>query len=191
MPLHTTVHSQYIIKEFAFLKIAYNKHPIDCLCGCGCHIDGLEQNCSNSIDNALELLQSCIKPSNYASIFSEFKSLIYVLPCYCSVVCNIILYWTMLWWKPSAYCFNYVVYVGYIWWCSIRSNIEMHSYRPIAGILKTAGNYNSNNCLSLCQLWNYIQEESIMWWDLLVFKYIWYPFDKNDNLHGKATFNLW
>ena len=26
-------------------------------------IDGLEQDCSNSIPNALELLQSCTKPS--------------------------------------------------------------------------------------------------------------------------------
>ena len=26
------------------------------------HIDGLEQDCSNSISNALELLQSCTKP---------------------------------------------------------------------------------------------------------------------------------
>ena len=28
-----------------------------------CHIDGLVQECSNSIANALELLQSCTKPS--------------------------------------------------------------------------------------------------------------------------------
>ena len=27
------------------------------------YIDGLEQDCSNSIANALELLQSCTKPS--------------------------------------------------------------------------------------------------------------------------------
>ena len=27
------------------------------------HVDGLVQNCSNSIANALELLQSCAKPS--------------------------------------------------------------------------------------------------------------------------------
>ena len=30
------------------------------------HIDGLAQDCSNSIANAPELLQSCIKPSMYA-----------------------------------------------------------------------------------------------------------------------------
>ena len=29
------------------------------------HIDGLVQDCSNSIANALELLQSCSKPSIY------------------------------------------------------------------------------------------------------------------------------
>ena len=29
------------------------------------HIDGLVQDCSNSIANALELLQSCTKPSTY------------------------------------------------------------------------------------------------------------------------------
>ena len=28
-------------------------------------MDGLVQDCSNSIANALELLQSCTKPSNY------------------------------------------------------------------------------------------------------------------------------
>ena len=28
-------------------------------------IDGLVQDCSNSIDNAMELLQSCAKPSIY------------------------------------------------------------------------------------------------------------------------------
>ena len=32
------------------------------------HIDGLVQDCSNSIANALELLQSCTKPSIYASL---------------------------------------------------------------------------------------------------------------------------
>ena len=30
------------------------------------NLDGLAQDCSNSIANALELLQSCIKPSIYA-----------------------------------------------------------------------------------------------------------------------------
>ena len=30
-----------------------------------CDIDGLEQNCSNIIANALELPQSCTKPSIY------------------------------------------------------------------------------------------------------------------------------
>ena len=29
------------------------------------NIDGLVQDCSNSIANALELLQSCTKPSTY------------------------------------------------------------------------------------------------------------------------------
>ena len=29
------------------------------------HFDGLVQDCSNSISNALELLQSCTKPSIY------------------------------------------------------------------------------------------------------------------------------
>ena len=32
------------------------------------HIDGLVQDCSNSIANALELLQSCTKPSIYESM---------------------------------------------------------------------------------------------------------------------------
>ena len=33
--------------------------------GCKDNIDGLVQDCSNSITNALELLQFCTKPSNY------------------------------------------------------------------------------------------------------------------------------
>ena len=36
--------------------------------GCKCdtdHVDGFVQECSNSIANALELLQSCIKPLMY------------------------------------------------------------------------------------------------------------------------------
>ena len=32
------------------------------------HINGLVQDCSNSIANALELLQSCTKTSIYASV---------------------------------------------------------------------------------------------------------------------------
>ena len=31
------------------------------------HIDGVVQDCSNSIPNALELLQSCTEPSTYYS----------------------------------------------------------------------------------------------------------------------------
>ena len=33
------------------------------------NIDGLVQDCSNSIANALELLQSCTKPSMYNDIY--------------------------------------------------------------------------------------------------------------------------
>ena len=36
------------------------------------HIDGLVQDCSNSIANALELLQSCTKPSIHASRFPQW-----------------------------------------------------------------------------------------------------------------------
>ena len=35
------------------------------LCKIATHIDGLVQDCSNSIANALELLQSCTKPSTF------------------------------------------------------------------------------------------------------------------------------
>ena len=38
------------------------------------YIDGLTQDCSNSIANALELLQSCNKPSKWAS--NELQSLV-------------------------------------------------------------------------------------------------------------------
>ena len=38
------------------------------------HIDGLVQACSNSIADALELLQSCAKPSiYYISMLSEWE----------------------------------------------------------------------------------------------------------------------
>ena len=42
------------VPTFIFLLQTWNCHP---------PIDGLEQDCSNSIANALELLQSCTKPS--------------------------------------------------------------------------------------------------------------------------------
>ena len=37
----------------------------DNICFCWCHIDGSVQDCSNSTANALELLQSCTKPSTH------------------------------------------------------------------------------------------------------------------------------
>ena len=36
------------------------------------NVNGLAQDCSNSIANALELLQSCAKPSTCISIFRNF-----------------------------------------------------------------------------------------------------------------------
>ena len=36
------------------------------------HIDGLAQDCSNSIANALELLQFCTKPLIWSVVFCEF-----------------------------------------------------------------------------------------------------------------------
>ena len=39
--------------------------------GCRCHIDGLVQDCSISIANALELLQSCTKPSIWPIFLME------------------------------------------------------------------------------------------------------------------------
>ena len=35
------------------------------------YIDGLAQDCSNSIANALELLQSCVKPSIFTHPFID------------------------------------------------------------------------------------------------------------------------
>ena len=35
------------------------------------HIDGLVQDCSNSIANALELLQSCTKPSTFTMVWAR------------------------------------------------------------------------------------------------------------------------
>ena len=47
-------------------------------------IDGLVQDCSNSIANALELLQSCTKPSIYAS--SGFYEFTHSLSISCSLI---------------------------------------------------------------------------------------------------------
>ena len=38
------------------------------------HIDGLMQDCSNSIANALQLLQSCSKPS-YVLLYCQFSTM--------------------------------------------------------------------------------------------------------------------
>ena len=43
------------------------------------YIDGLVQDCSNSIANALELLQSCIKPYIYMTVYPSM--LVVVLDC--------------------------------------------------------------------------------------------------------------
>ena len=40
------------------------------------HIDGLEQDCSNSNANALELLQSCTKPSTYGFQYAGYHGMI-------------------------------------------------------------------------------------------------------------------
>ena len=49
------------------------------------YIDGLVQDCSNSIANALELLQSCAKPSIFSHFLSSLKTekaqVLEILPC--------------------------------------------------------------------------------------------------------------
>ena len=40
----------------------------------GCYIDTLEQDCSNSIANALELLQSCAMPSIWCTMIIDIVS---------------------------------------------------------------------------------------------------------------------
>ena len=42
-------------------------------CSTSAESDGLAQDCSNSIANALELLQSCIKPSKYRNAGSSHE----------------------------------------------------------------------------------------------------------------------
>ena len=47
------------------------------------HIEGLVQDCSNSIANALESLQSCTKPRLYGALCSHFVISPYVaIPLY-------------------------------------------------------------------------------------------------------------
>ena len=43
------------------------------------YIDGLVQDCSNSIANALELVQSCTKPSIYNGNFCMVYETIYTM----------------------------------------------------------------------------------------------------------------
>ena len=60
--------------------------------------NGLAQDCSNSIANALELLQSCTKPSRYGMCFVCSKSDLCSVPvnAVIYVIC-IMIYWTALW----------------------------------------------------------------------------------------------
>ena len=50
----------YLYSEFIASTVAHNTTEVN--------IDGLVQDCSNFIANALELLQSCTKPSIYLSL---------------------------------------------------------------------------------------------------------------------------
>ena len=59
---HTGHRSIYLFNSKNKSNICY---PCIRCCVTEQHIDGLVQNCNNSIAYALELLQSCIKPSIY------------------------------------------------------------------------------------------------------------------------------
>ena len=80
---------------------------IEKICKNDCPLDGLVQSCSNSIDDALELLQSCTKPSNYVVLFILRRSVtVFVVRRHCrscSVRCRAVgqcnrtrwwMYWT-------------------------------------------------------------------------------------------------
>ena len=54
---------------------------------CQDYIDGLVQDCSNSIANALELLQSCTKPSTYS---------VHTLLCFVLLCFAVVWYWWIL-----------------------------------------------------------------------------------------------
>ena len=56
-------------------------------------IDGLVQDCSNSIANALELLQSCTKPSMYALV--NGKPLLEMISTYCHIDPRNMLKWNL------------------------------------------------------------------------------------------------
>ena len=56
-------------------------------------IDGLVQDCSNSIANALELLQSCTKPSMYALV--NEKPLLEMISTYCHIDPGNMLKWNL------------------------------------------------------------------------------------------------
>ena len=54
--------------KYFVTKISSNlsdKHILFCICDLWFYFDGLVQDCSNSIADALELLQSCAKPYPY------------------------------------------------------------------------------------------------------------------------------
>ena len=59
------------------------------------NVDGLVQDCSNSIANALELLQSCTKPS--VCFYLMISVLVQILNTNCVGICNMYLYvWYMV-----------------------------------------------------------------------------------------------
>ena len=51
------------------------------------HVDGLAQDYSNSIANALELLQACAKPSMRSDIFRHNKKQVYLPHIYKTDTC--------------------------------------------------------------------------------------------------------
>ena len=56
------------------------RQPVEYVHQVHVHIDGLAQDCSNSIANALELLQSCAKPSIcLALIYDRSELYLYVI----------------------------------------------------------------------------------------------------------------
>ena len=102
-PLYSTTYHSSSIHEY--IKLSFSSVAIH-------HIDSLVQDCSNSIANALKLLQSCAKPSIY--------SYCHLCTCLSSwFPCLVYRYYIFL--LPFMYTFNFLVSLSGLQILSLKS----------------------------------------------------------------------
>ena len=91
------------------------------------NIDGLVQDCSNSIANALELLQSCTKPSISCIIFFLFHQMFQRNDYWWKVGIIIMYQETGSWWHGERFLQYWLIVKGIRWFPAQRdSNVELY-----------------------------------------------------------------